>query len=112
MQWLLPPRPGFKDLILQLALLLSGATNEISCHFPLVAPKVRPIFPSVGRMPKESKVNLSSTLGAAKDRTDILVQKSASFVASDNLKRDLEKGENREKSGNNISTWISDGGWL
>lgn len=41
-----------------------------------------------------------------------MVQKSASSVASDNLKRDLEKGENGEESGNNISIWISDGGWL
>ena len=51
MQWLLPspnssPQPRFEDLTLQLlALLLSGATNEISCHFPLAAPEVRPIVP-------------------------------------------------------------------
>lgn len=54
-----PPR--FEDLTLQLALLLSGAANEISCHFPLAAPKVRPNFLPGGRMPKESKVSLSST---------------------------------------------------
>ena len=51
MQWLLPspsssPRRRFEDLTLQLlALLLSGATNEINCHFPLAAPEVRPIVP-------------------------------------------------------------------